>query len=104
MFSTVDGQHQRVTEWYKTHLKKEKEKSKGGRSQEPYSKQHPIDFSSPYSFCKQFMRRSRKCASEFLVGLCNPIVSCNTYEKLCNGYLGGKDRSARLTGIPNMDS
>ena len=60
--------------------------------------------SSPYSFCKQFMRRSRKCASEFLVGLCNPIVSCNTYEKLCNGYLGGKDRSARLTGIPNMDS
>ena len=43
MFSAVDGQHQRVTKWYKTHLKKEKEKSKGGCSQEPYSKQRPID-------------------------------------------------------------
>ena len=42
MFSTIDGQHQHITEWYKTH-KKEKEKSKGGHSQEPYSKQHPID-------------------------------------------------------------
>ena len=50
------------------------------------------------------MRKSCKCATEFLVGLCNPTVSYNTYEKLCNGYLGGKDRSARFTGIPNIDS
>ena len=43
MYSTVDGHHQRVTEWYKTYLKKEKEKAKGGRSQEPYLNQRPID-------------------------------------------------------------
>ena len=60
--------------------------------------------SSPYWSCKQLTRKSHKCATEFLIGLCNPTVSCNTYEKLCNGYLGGKDWSARLTGIPNMDS
>ena len=61
-------------------------------------------FRSPYWSCKQLTRKSCKCATEFLVGLCNPTVSCNTYEKLCNGYLGGKDWSARLTSVPNMDS
>ena len=49
-----------------------------------------IASSSPYWSCKQLMRKSHKCATEFLIGLCNPTVSCNSYEKLCNdGYQNG---------------